>query len=86
MRTTGVLPRKCLKGEFSQTPEFKRPCARIDDEGRLLWEAQQFRPSPAAAQACHLENPSRAKDGSDSHDNNRSTKSGGAGAKPGSGL
>jgi hypothetical protein len=59
-----------LQVELADMLKFRQPCACIDDEGRLPWEGQQFSPTPAAAQACHLENPSQAKGGSDFHDNN----------------
>ena len=45
-------------GEFLRMPDFRRLYARIDDEARLLWEAQRSFPSPADARPCHPENPS----------------------------
>ena len=59
----GFARGEMFRGESWSMREFRQLCARIDDEARLLWEAQRSFPSPAAVRPCHPENPSRAKAG-----------------------
>ena len=72
-------------GKFVRMPDFKRLYARIDDEVRLLWEAQRSLPLPAVARPCHSENPFRGKGGFAYRGNNQDKKPNGAGAKSHSG-
>jgi hypothetical protein len=66
------------RGRFLWMHEFKRLCARIDDEARLLRGPQRFCPCAAAAQPCHRESPSQAKDGTVRHGNIENKKTTGA--------
>jgi hypothetical protein len=78
--------RHILSGsEFSMRRDFRRLCARIDDEARVFCEAQVLSPSPAAAWPCYLENTFQARGDSEWRDNNQDKRLFDIGAKSHSG-